>query len=116
MSQQLEREMLLLEKTNTTLFQALTGGRGAPAMVPTMAQERHHYAKSRFCDSSKDRKVKVLKKELGKLEQQKVHLLGKVGEKRKQKVIRHRSEAARLRKERDMLRRRIRCFDSAPVR
>ncbi len=116
MHQQLEREMLLLEKTNATLFQALTAGAGAQAMMPPVAQERHHHSMSNFYDSSKHRKLKILKKEVGKLEQQKVHLLGKVGEKRKKKAMCHQKEARRLRRERDILRQRIRGFDSAIVR
>ncbi len=111
MSQQLEREMLLLEKTNVTLFQALTERAGAPEIMPSREQERRHHAMSRLYDRSKDRKVNVLKKEVAELEQQKVDLLGKVGEKRKKKVIHHRSEATRLRRERDLLRRRIHCLN-----
>ncbi len=102
----------MLEKANATLFQALTGGgAGTSAMLLSRVPENRHHTMNRHYDSSKDRKVRVLKKEVAELEQQKVQLLGKVGEKRKQKAIRHRSEATRLRKERDMLRHHIRHYD-----
>ncbi len=111
MYQQLEHEMLLLEKTNATLFQALTERpSGAPEIMSSRGRTQRHHAMNRLYDRSKDRKVKLLKKEVAELEQQKVDLLGKVGEKQKQKAIRHRSEAAHLRRKRDLLHHRIHCL------